>query len=155
MLRAVPKFPLLPVLLLALAALPGCKGGEAGKFKHTGHVTIAKGACTGCHGDDPAAPKKPVEKACTGCHAKGAQLFAEFRALPEGARIKPHRPATYGDVIFPHGPHAGAGVACDGCHVLPQGGVKESSYPKMADCKGCHEKNGVKADCATCHREKR
>lgn len=142
-------------LLLGLAFLPGCRGGEAGQFKHTGHVTVTRGTCVACHGADPAVPRRPTEKDCTGCHAKGARLFAEFKALPAASRIIPHRPATYADVIFSHGPHAGAGIPCDGCHVLPEGGKKESSFPPMAGCKACHEKNGVAAVCKTCHREKR
>jgi hypothetical protein len=118
-------------------------------------VTIAKGSCTACHGTDPAVPGSPSASACTACHAKGAQLFAELRALPKAGRIVPQRPSTYSDVRFSHAPHAGAGIACGDCHVLPAGGKQESSYPKMADCKGCHEKNGVAAACPTCHRERR
>jgi hypothetical protein len=143
-------------LMLGVALLPACRGGgEAGKFKHTGHVTISKGNCVGCHGSDPDAPKRPTGKACVACHPKGAKLFAEFESLPKGDRIIPQRPATFADVIFPHGPHAGAGVPCDGCHALPEGGKKESSFPMMAACKACHEKNGVPVACPTCHREKR
>lgn len=148
--------PLLRCLvLLAAALMPGCRGGEAGKFKHTGHVTIAKGACSDCHGADPAAPARPGERECVACHPKGARLFAEFHALPRESRIVPRRPGTYSDVIFSHAPHASAGIPCDGCHVLPDGGKKESSYPEMAACKGCHEKSGVPVDCPACHRERR
>lgn len=148
--------PLLACLLLAAAAFhPACKGGEAGKFKHTGHVTISKGACSSCHGADPAAPASPTEKECVACHPKGAKLYAEFHSLPKESRIVPIPPATYADVIFSHGPHAGAGIPCDGCHALPEGGKKESSYPPMAACKSCHERSGVPVDCPTCHRERR
>ncbi len=142
-------------LLLGLAFLSACGGGEAGKFKHTGHVTVTRGTCVNCHGSDQAAPKRPTEKECTGCHAKGVQLFTEFMTLPESSRIIPHRPATYADIVFSHAPHAGAGIPCDGCHVLPAGGKKESSFPAMGGCKGCHEKNGVAVTCPTCHRNKR
>ncbi|HEY3488950.1 MAG TPA: hypothetical protein VGK27_02375 [Candidatus Deferrimicrobiaceae bacterium] len=143
-------------LLMGLAILSSCNAGDdAGKFKHTGHVTIAKGSCVPCHGNDPAAPTRPTRKECGACHAKGAQLFAEFQALPVPSRIIPHLPNAYADVLFSHAPHAGAGVPCDGCHALPQGGKKESSFPKMAACKECHEKNGVPVTCPTCHREKR
>jgi hypothetical protein len=144
-------------LLLCLALLPACRSGEgeAGRFKHTGHVTVTRGTCVGCHGSDPAAPKRPGAKECTACHPKGARLFAEFSAEPAAQRIIPQRPATYADVIFSHAPHAGAGLPCDGCHALPAGGKKESSFPAMAACKACHEKNGVPAACPTCHRERR
>ncbi len=141
-------------LLLGLVFLPACRGGESGKFKHTGHVTVTRGTCVACHGSARSTPRRPVEKDCTGCHAKGAQLFAEFKSLPEPSRIIPHRPPTYADVIFSHAPHAGAGIPCDGCHALPEGGKKESSFPPMAGCKACHERNGVAATCKTCHREK-
>lgn len=153
--RPAGRAPSRLCLLLALVLLSACRGGEAGKFKHTGHVTVAKGVCVDCHGNDAGSPRRPDEKACIACHPKGAKLFAELQALPKGDRIIPQRPATFTDIIFPHGPHAGAGVPCDGCHALPEGGKKESSYPMMAACKACHEKNGIPVDCPTCHREKR
>src|SRR5512138_9509 len=78
------------VLMLGVTLLYACRaGGEAGKFKHTGHVTISKGNCVGCHGTDPEAPKRPTEKACVACHPKGAKLFAEYQSLPKGDRIIP------------------------------------------------------------------
>jgi hypothetical protein len=145
----------LPVsLLLSLALLSACRG-EAGKFKHTGHVTIAKGKCDPCHGADPSSPRTPAASDCTGCHAKGLKLYAEFAALAFSDRIIPHVPKSYGDVKFSHSPHGGAGIPCGKCHALPGNGTGESAFPPMAACKACHELNGVPADCAACHKTQR
>ena len=138
--------------LTFLALVPGCARKDAG-FRHEGHVTVAKGDCTVCHGGDPAAPRAASVDDCMGCHREAIEAAAprgnQYSALRTGA-VAP-RPPGYADVLFRHAPHAD--VACTSCH--PAANHRASYFPRMADCRTCHAKDGVANECATCHRTRR
>ncbi len=143
---------LLAVLLLAI--VPSCARKDAG-FRHEGHVTIAKGRCAACHGDDPGAPRAASVDDCMACHREAIEAAgargSQYSALHTGAVAL--RPPGYADIAFRHGPHVDAGVACAACH--PAANHRVSYFPKMADCRACHVKEGVADDCPTCHRSKK
>lgn len=140
---------LLAVSLLAL--LPACGRKDAG-FKHEGHITVTKGGCAPCHGADPGAPRAAAVDDCMACHREAIEAAGphrnQYATLRTGAVAS--RPPGYADVVFRHGPHAAAGISCGACH--PASNHRAGYFPKMADCKACHSKEGVSTDCPTCHR---
>jgi hypothetical protein len=124
--------------LIAFALLlPHCARKET-SFRHDGHVTIAKGACGRCHGEDPANPRPATTADCAACHRQAADpANAGNYGLgpPKAARARAGSP----NAVFSHAPHAGAGVPCIGCH----GEKGIPVFPSREECSRCHEKEGA------------
>ena len=116
-------------------------------FRHDGHVTVTKGVCVPCHGPDPANPRPASTADCAACHRQAADPAKAGRYGLSGA---PERslPDTYRDIVFSHGTHADAGVACDACH-RSKGAP---GFPSMSGCTLCHETEGAPTSCRSCHR---
>lgn len=136
--------PLFFFLLMVL--LVACSPGDK-TFRHDGHVTVTKGACLPCHGPDPANPRSASTADCAACHRQAADSAKAGRYGLSGA---PNRrlPETYRNVVFSHGAHAGAGVACSACH----GSKGAPGFPSMSECADCHEKEGAPISCRSCHK---
>jgi len=140
--------------LLAAATLIACAlflspcARRETSFRHDGHVTITKGDCSRCHGNDPAVPRPATTADCAACHRQAADAGKAGKYGVDPGR-SPRPPRGYGNVIFSHASHAGAGVPCDSCHR----GKAPPSFPSMKDCTRCHEEEGAPATCRECHRK--
>jgi hypothetical protein len=144
--RTVRLFPAATLIACALFLSP-CARRET-SFRHDGHVTVTKGDCSPCHGSDPAKPRPATTADCAACHRQAADP-ATAGIYGMGPRRTPGKPGGYGNVVFSHASHAGAGVPCDSCH----GGKGIPSFPSMKDCTRCHEEEGAPTTCRECHRK--
>lgn len=133
--------------LAALLLVSACGPGEK-TFRHDGHLTITKGACAPCHGDDPARPRAAATADCAACHRQSADPAKAGRYGVPGDAYR-RLPKSYEGVVFAHGPHAEAGTSCASCH----GGGEKPGFPSMAACSGCHEEEGGPTTCRSCHRK--
>jgi hypothetical protein len=134
-------------LIACALILSPCARRET-SFRHDGHVTVTKGDCSPCHGDDPANPRPATTADCAACHRQSADpAKAGKYGVDPGQSTRP--PRGFVNVIFSHASHAGAGVACAFCH-----GKKGSpAFPSMKECTRCHEEEGVPTICKECHRK--
>lgn len=140
--------------LSLVAAVSACRRTVEG-FRHDGHITVTKGECGACHGRDPGAPRAASVADCTGCHRDAIAAAGpggnQYSAVKTGAVAA--RPRGYGDIRFSHRPHADAGLHCIVCH--PASNFRTIYFPTMDMCRDCHAKDGVRNDCAACHKTRR
>lgn len=141
--RLLAAATLIPCTLL----LSPCARTET-SFRHDGHVTVTKGDCSPCHGDDAANPRPASTVDCASCHRQATDA-AKAGNYGIGPGRPPRPPRGLGNVIFSHASHAGAGVACSSCH----GGKGSPAFPSMKECTRCHEEAGVSTICRECHRK--
>jgi len=145
---------------LWIAAMPEATTAPAVAFRHARHTGLA---CAVCHSgvERGARAGLPEVTACQRCHATppASVSDAAWREAARGA-ILAWRPATTplpDHSRFSHRRHvAAARLACASCH----GEVGLAADPNgrapvrldMDGCLSCHEREGVSADCAACHR---
>ncbi|MFA6147661.1 MAG: cytochrome c3 family protein [bacterium] len=136
-----------PVALFSSILMMSCAPRE-GTFRHEGHVVIVKGACSPCHGGDPANPRPASTGDCAACHPQAADPSNAGRyGLTDRPRTR--RPITYKDIVFSHASHAASGISCAACH----GGKEGPGFPSMPGCAACHEKEGAPTSCLACHKK--
>lgn len=151
--------------LVAVSILLLVDAAAAGDI-HLPHKDVKRG-CAACHveatrdgacGPVPGGWKKIGHDTCVPCHA-------EFSAkpLPGGDALKkticlpchPAPPARSGvsadrpGVVFGHAVHKGTGGPCRSCHEVREGAMATSV--SMHACVSCHEQEGRRISCATCH----
>lgn len=133
-------------------------------FNHRKHVVDNEMACSDCHEfyEREAFSGLPDAGSCSFCHAEeplgtSAEEAKLLELIESGEPIawKPlFRQPPH--VFYSHRRHvAVAQIECSVCH----GSIGESEAPParvktldMDDCLGCHESQGARAQCTTCHR---
>lgn len=166
-----PTTPRIPAPLLGaliLAALAGCavlahRSDTTPGFRHVLHTRDVGLSCEHCHEGAASGERAglPQLTTCRTCHSEAMEA-----ALPEELRLAAilgdaplewasHTSVYPEDVTFSHAAHAGAGLACEGCHgtlaSLDAGGAR--SRIEKPECLSCHAESSVDPSCATCHRE--
>ena len=144
---------LLPAVLAALGAEPA-----AIEFSHKKHAPV-KLECVYCHAGAATGERLslPVAGKCLLCHQNMTKTTPALRLLvqtPKDAvpfKVAYHRLPDF--VSFSHATHAGARVACLGCHASAYADdiPKPGTVLKMKTCVDCHKARGAKAACDTCH----
>lgn len=145
-------------MMVVIVAAPATWGGSAAADLHPVHKD-AKGGCAACH---VAAPKGEGEwKAighgvCVPCHKEfGERPLPAGSALvrpvcapchPAGAPRTPHDAPP--SIVYPHAAHKDA-KPCAGCHAVKGGAM--TLVAAMYDCVICHENEGRRMTCRTCH----
>ena len=155
-------------LLLNRVAEPTRRGdGAAVPFVHALHGDSIGLPCSACHTGAYAAARAylPSKAECMDCHrlplAEGAGIEALDSALAKAPEYPWSRKSSLpGHVVFHHGVHRTAGVACTDCHGT---GYEKDVYGgekfDMRTCLDCH-RGGVPGNrnfraamhCAACHR---
>ncbi len=143
-----------------IAVLPHVTVAPQVVFRHARHTGLA---CAVCHAGVERGGRAglPGVTLCQKCHATppGATSIAVWNDRARGAavtwttgvaRLPDH-------ALFSHRRHVGAGrLACASCHrevgrvADPDG--RAAVRLDMNGCLACHEREGVSADCAACHR---
>lgn len=154
--------------ILSFFILTGCSGSgnytQPIQYNHKKHLEDAGLNCFDCHKRVLTHEKASIPniEICKGCHEQAMTESKEEKKLVE--YIQKGQPIPWKQVhrvpehaYFSHRRHTAIGkIACLTCH----GNVPEMTLPfskpfrpiKMAFCIGCHAKNHVNTDCATCHR---
>ena len=143
--------------LCVLSALCGLPVLAWAADLHTTHKGVKDG-CAACHA---AAPKdagewKPIgHDTCAPCHAefgarplKAGDALKAPRCVPCHPAAGPKDAAPRPALTFGHAVHKPVG-SCDKCHAVKDG-VMVQSLP-MYSCVTCHEDEGRRMTCATCH----
>lgn len=133
-------------------------------FNHSKHVVELEMACSDCHEfyESEAFSGLPDADTCSFCHTEEPQgesaeeaKLAKFLESGEPLEWEPlFRQPPH--VFYSHRRHAAVGqIECAVCH----GSIAESETPptrvrvlEMEDCIDCHESQGVRTQCTTCHR---
>lgn len=136
-------------------------------FDHEIHGDSIGLDCSACHtgARSGARALKPSRRDCMDCHRLPLTESAGIEKLDSALKEAPEHPWNTPSrlpehVVFHHGVHASAGVACSDCH----GGASRNNYGgenfDMKSCLQCHrgetfkDRNFKKAAvyCAACHR---
>ncbi len=133
----------LPILILPILLFGSCD--RAPGFRHGAHVTLAKGECALCHGEDSDLPRKAEADDCLACHPNEKRFLppsglAAKRAGQAGAHRSDagNAPGKEEEVPFSHRRHRLAGIACGQCHPSPPGKAEPPRVPAFPECGGCH-----------------
>jgi len=150
------------VLLASACLLVRQWTAEERTFSHALHVEGEGMDCTMCHltADSEGPAGMPVLESCLLCHESidedqpdaarhAAALFDEA-----GSVRRPLLASVPDEVLFSHGRHADAGVACADCHgsVGESDGIPEESAVPKAECMDCHAQSGLTNRCEECHQ---
>jgi len=161
---AVVGFGLFFLLSGAVVLLSSPSTEQPIAFNHRKHVVDNEMACSDCHQfyEREVFSGLPDAGTCSFCHldepqGESAEEEKLRKLLESGAPLEwkplfrqpPH-------VFYSHRRHAAvAQIECSVCH----GSIGESEAPPsrvraldMDDCLGCHESQGARAQCTTCHR---
>lgn len=158
------------VLIVALAVL-GAGGGlvlaalrpgpaQPIPFSHRLHAGSKEISCFFCH---PGATRSsnagmpPIEK-CLLCHNVVASNFPPIHKLriskKSGKPVKWRRVNVVPDFVhFSHQIHLSRGFDCGDCHGNVKGmdRVEQAHKLDMNFCVTCHDQQGARVDCITCH----
>lgn len=144
---------LLLLVLLGTGALAARAQDEIDTiiFPHDLHFE-AEVDCLMCHEGvdeavDPEETFYPAMDVCGDCHDIDSDDNCELcHTNVDNIDFYPRH--TY-QALFPHAPHAEAGLACAACHGDPA--LPRPVYPGKPDCRTCHETAEDYADCTMCH----
>lgn len=129
-------------------------------FSHKAHMSVGL-VCQMCHTNpEPGSLMTyPPTETCMSCHAAittdkpaivSLQEFAESGRTIPWVRVYAVTPG----VSWNHRAHLDSGVQCETCHgdISQAEAVAETKATlAMATCISCHEAQGAKSECVTCH----